>query len=116
MKPITHTLALTVLIAGSACAQIDKQPFGTADGKEISLYTLKNAAGMEVKISNYGGVITQIKVPDRNKKFDNVVLGFDNLEGYQTNTSYFGALIGQLRQPHRRRQISVGRPNGSDPH
>jgi aldose 1-epimerase len=95
MKPITQTLALTLFIAGSACAQIDKQPFGAADGKEISLYTLKNAAGMEVKISNYGGVITQIKVPDRNKKFDDVVLGFDNLEGYETNTSYFGALIGR---------------------
>ena len=98
MKPITNCALATITIglAMSLNAQtIEKQPFGTTDGKEISLYTLKNAAGMEVKISNYGGVITQIRVPDRNKKFDDVVLGFENLEGYENNTSYFGALIGR---------------------
>lgn len=111
MNPITNcvlaTLALSALTAASANAQIDKQLFGTVDGKEIFLYTLKNSSGMDVKISNYGGVITQIKVPDRNKKFDDVVLGFDNLEGYQTNTSYFGALIGRYgnRVAHGRFQL-----------
>ena len=49
---------------------------------------------MEVKITNYGGTITSIKAPDRNKKFADVVLGFDNLDGYtaKTNTGHFGAL------------------------
>jgi aldose 1-epimerase len=58
---------------------------------------LRNAAGMEVKITNYGGTITQIHVKDRNGKFGDVVLGFKDLSGYTSskNTSYFGALIGR---------------------
>lgn len=80
-------------------SRIEKQPFGkTPDGKEVYLYTLKNAAGMQVKITNYGGRITTIEVPDRNKKFDDVVLGFDNVEGYTTGPAagaYFGAIIGR---------------------
>ena len=77
---------------------VQKEPFGKApDGQEVFLYTLRNSKGMEVKITNYGGTITQIKVPDRNGKFDDVVLGFDNLDGYtdKTNTAYFGATIGR---------------------
>lgn len=72
------------------------QPFGkTPDGHEVSLYTLSNKSGMKVSITNYGGTITSIKVPDRNKHFDDVVLGFDNLEGYIATKSYFGATIGR---------------------
>ena len=74
------------------------QPFGkTPDGHQVSLYTLSNKAGMQVSITNYGGTITSIKVPDRDKHFDDVVLGFDNLEGYTSpsNKSYFGATIGR---------------------
>jgi aldose 1-epimerase len=81
-----------------AAPKIDKKPFGkTPNGTGVFVYTLKNDAGMEVKITNYGGTITSIKVPDRNKKYDDVVLGFDRVEGYtaKTNTSYFGALIGR---------------------
>jgi aldose 1-epimerase len=81
-----------------AAPKIDKKPFGkTPNGTVVFVYTLKNDAGMEVKITNYGGTITSIKVPDRNKKYDDVVLGFDRVEGYtaKTNTSYFGALIGR---------------------
>lgn len=62
------------------------------------LYTLKNASGMQVKITNFGGRITTIEVPDRNKKFDDVALGFDNVEGYATGPAagaYFGAIIGR---------------------
>lgn len=77
---------------------LSKELFGkTSDGQEVFLYTLKNSAGMEVKITNYGGTVTSIKVMDRNKKFDDVVLGFDKLAGYtqKLNTAYFGALIGR---------------------
>lgn len=74
------------------------QPWGQLDGKAVSLYTLKNASGMEVKISNYGGTVTSVKVPDREKKFGDVVLGFATLDGYtaKVNTGYFGALIGRF--------------------
>jgi aldose 1-epimerase len=90
--------SLAVPAAFAAPIKIDQQPFGkTTDGQEVFLYTLKNAAGMEVKITNYGGTIQSIKVPDRDKNFADVVLGFENVEGYQQpkNTSYFGATIGR---------------------
>lgn len=70
--------------------------FGTMpDGKSVSLYTLRNAAGMEAKITNYGGIIVSLRVPDRNGKFDDVVLGYDSLSSYLKETPYFGALIGR---------------------
>jgi aldose 1-epimerase len=74
---------------------ISKQSWGQADGKEVSLYTLTNANGMVVKISNFGGTITTIMAPDRNGKFEDIVLGFDSLKQYQKGVPYFGALIGR---------------------
>ncbi len=72
------------------------QPFGTtADGAEVSLYTLKNRAGMEATITNYGGIVVSLRVPDRMGKFDDVVLGYESLTGYLKETPYFGALIGR---------------------
>jgi len=71
-------------------------PFGkTPDGKLVELYTLRNIKGMEARIITYGGIVQTLKVPDKNGRFDDVVLGYDNLEGYLTNSPYFGALIGR---------------------
>ena len=73
-----------------------KAPFGkTADGKRIDIYTLRNHSGMEARIMNYGGVVVSLKVPDKKGKFGDVVLGYDNLGSYLTNSPYFGALIGR---------------------
>ncbi|HVU27996.1 MAG TPA: aldose epimerase family protein [Verrucomicrobiae bacterium] len=70
--------------------------FGTApDGAPVYIYTLRNKNGMEARILNYGGIIQSIKVPDKNGHFDDVVLGYDNFEGYLTNSPYFGAMIGR---------------------
>ena len=75
---------------------ITKEPWGTVDGEAVHLYTLTNASGMEVKITNYGGIIQSIKVPDRAGHLDNVTLGFDNLDDYVTmNSPYFGAIVGR---------------------
>ncbi len=90
--------ALSTLSFVAAAASLPKESFGTtSDGHRVFLYTLKNAAGMEVKITNYGGTVESIKVKDRNGKFGDVVLGFSNLDGYTSklNTAYFGALIGR---------------------
>jgi aldose 1-epimerase len=77
-------------------SSIAKAPFGkTADGAAVDLYTLKNAAGMEVAITTYGGRIVSLKAPGRDGKFADVVLGFDNLEGYLGEHPYFGALVGR---------------------
>jgi aldose 1-epimerase len=101
----SHALVLTSVVASLAAGgkaqsakNMNMQSFGkTSDGHEVSLYTLKNRSGMEAKITNYGGIITSIKVKDRHGKFGDVVLGFENLDGYlsKTNKSYFGAIIGR---------------------
>jgi aldose 1-epimerase len=65
------------------------------DGREVKLFTLTNHQAMEVKIINYGGIITSINVPDRSGDFGDVVLGHDRLEGYLNRSRYFGALIGR---------------------
>jgi aldose 1-epimerase len=67
----------------------------TPDGKTVSEFTLKNANGMVVKIITYGGIITELHVPDKNGKFDDVVLGFDNLKGYLDGHPYFGCITGR---------------------
>src|ERR1700693_6500644 len=91
---LTYGLILTVLLGslvpgskGQSATNIYMQPFGkTPDGHEVSLYTLRNQSGMEVKITNYGGTITSIKVKDRHGNFGDVVLGFDNLDSYGSKT------------------------------
>ncbi|MFC5462577.1 aldose epimerase family protein [Massilia niabensis] len=71
-------------------------PFGTLpDGRSVSVFTLVNKAGMSVRILDFGGIITEIHVPDRDGNFADVALGFDTLEPYCTDSPYFGALIGR---------------------
>ncbi len=72
-----------------------KEDFGKTDGKDVFLYTLTNANGMQVKITNYGGIATSIIVPDKNGKMADVALGFDNLDDYINKSPYFGAIIGR---------------------
>ncbi|MDE5585895.1 MAG: galactose mutarotase, partial [Muribaculaceae bacterium] len=70
---------------------------GEYEGKPTALYTLKNTNGMEVCVTNFGGRIVSIMVPDRNGEFKDVVLGFDSVQAYfpQNNLSDFGASIGR---------------------
>ncbi len=75
---------------------MSKESFGKApDGTPVYLYTLSNANGMEAKIITFGGIVYSLKVPDRNGKLEDVVLGFDSVSGYVRNHDYFGALIGR---------------------
>ena len=71
------------------------QPFGTQDGRPITLYTLTNSHGVEVRTMNYGGIILSMRVPDRKGQLADVVLGHDTLEGYIPNPPYIGALVGR---------------------
>ncbi len=110
MKNVNATckLNVAVLTAGlavalfSGCAthesssQITPTRFGSApDGAPVMLYTLRNKNGMEARILNYGGIIQSLIVPDKNGNLSDVVLGYDTLDGYLTNSPYFGALIGR---------------------
>src|SRR5215471_1548694 len=89
-------LTLLSIVNAKAQATISKEKFGqTPEGQAVDIYTLRNSSGMEVKITNYGGIITSLKVPDRNGKFEDIVLGFDNLDSYLKGDPYFGALIGR---------------------
>ncbi len=75
---------------------ITKQPFGTTgDGQKVDLYTLTNAGGMQLRVITYGGIVTELLVPDRNGKSTDIVLGYDNLDDYLKASPYFGAIIGR---------------------
>lgn len=102
----THTILLfllpVLLLFGCSKSQdninssSNKMEFGKLeDGRTVELYTLTNENGMEVKIMTYGGTVTSLKVPDTDGNFDNVVLGFDELDKYLEGTPFFGAIIGR---------------------
>lgn len=96
------SLIVIVFMISSGCKEkysgqnVHKSYFGQLEnGGQIYLYTLSNETGMEVKITNYGGIITSIKVPDKDGKPGEVTLAYDTLEDYLTESPYFGALIGR---------------------
>jgi aldose 1-epimerase len=75
---------------------VARAPFGkTADGRDVEIFTLTNAAGIEVKAMTYGGIITSLKTPDRHGRAADIVLGFGSLEGYLQEHPYFGSIIGR---------------------
>ena len=65
------------------------------DGREVHQYTLTNKAGMVAQIIDYGATVTSLLVPDRNGKIEDVVLGYDSVQGYVDGTAYLGALVGR---------------------
>ena len=90
-------LLLMACVIFAVAQDVTKQDYGkTSTGESVYLYTLRNTHGVEAKITNYGGILVSLKVPDRNRKFDDVVLGFKDLDSYLTkNDPYMGALIGR---------------------
>lgn len=105
MKPYRNVLTAllaTLLFVSSALvahaqATVTKANFGkTSAGENVDIYTLTNVNGLEAQITNYGGIVVSLKVPDRNGRLDDVVLGFSDLESYlKQNDPYFGAIIGR---------------------
>lgn len=86
------------------CTQKDKsvnriisEPFGQApDGTPVELFTITNANGLSTQITNYGGIITTLQVPDRDGNMDDIVLGYYTLEQYLENSPHFGSLVGRF--------------------
>ncbi|MFL6213367.1 MAG: aldose epimerase family protein [Blastocatellia bacterium] len=106
MRTLKFILAVTLAVASLALAaqaqgskqkmKTGKESFGKLpDGTPVDLYTLTNANGVEMKVITYGGIVTSLKTPDRNGQLGDIVLGFDNLQGYLDKSPYFGALIGR---------------------
>ena len=77
-------------------ATIAKAAFGAVDGKDVALYTLTNANGLVLKVTNYGAIVTELHVPDRDGKLQDIVAGYENLDGYLKSTPYFGAMVGRV--------------------
>jgi len=85
-----------VHVQTDASPGIAQAPFGTLpDGAAVTCFTLANRNGMRVKILDFGGIISEIHVPDRDGRYADVALGFDRLEPYLDESPYFGALIGR---------------------
>ncbi len=77
--------------------KLEQRLFGTTpDGTAVKIYTLANRQGMVAKITEYGAILTELWVPDRNGKPGDVVLGFDNLERYVKGHPFFGAIAGRV--------------------
>lgn len=103
MQPFTRviraTLVLLSLLAPPAWAQrarIDVAPFGVQpSGDSVHVFTLTNARDVELRATDYGGIVLSLRTPDRNGTLGDIVLGYDDLAGYLRDTPYFGALVGR---------------------
>jgi len=101
MNSAWRAAALAVLLA--ACSKtptekltVTQQAFGkTADGTPVDLFTLANPRGVQVSITNYGGIIVSLLAPDRQGRPGDIVLGFERLEDYLKGHPYFGAIVGR---------------------
>jgi aldose 1-epimerase len=101
---ILIALALCAAVVPSSFAQrkqgpkgkVEKRTFGQlAGGGAVDLFLLTNRNGLEAQITNYGGALVSLKTPDRNGQMADIVLGYDNPQGYAADTSFLGALIGR---------------------
>jgi aldose 1-epimerase len=104
----TPSIMLAAAGLGAAClvgcssmspnpsSSVTKADFGkTPEGQAVEIYTLHNSKGAEARIMTYGGIVQSLTMPDKTGKLEDIVLGYDNLQGYIDKTPYFGALIGR---------------------
>jgi len=87
-------IGLTTGFQPKGTMEIKKEHYGTVDGRDVSLYTLANGT-VTVKITNYGGIVTELWTPDKEGMVKDIVLGFDSLGGYLTRHPYFGCVVGR---------------------
>ena len=102
LSKIFTALPLSLAVVGLSFAQMSasksgvaSQPFGTQGGRPVTLYTLTNSHGVEIKTLNYGGIILSIKVPDCKGQLADIVLGHETMEGYVPNPPFLGAIVGR---------------------
>ncbi|MDO6819596.1 aldose epimerase family protein [Zobellia sp. 1_MG-2023] len=110
MKSYMYAVLICLCAIGrlnSQHAGIKSEKWGEAQGKEVLLYTLTNENGMVVKITDFGGTITAIRVADKEGIFEDVVLGFDNLEQYKAEHPCFGATIGRVANRIRNARFEI---------
>jgi len=109
----TPDTAPATVAAGAPSTELSKvkaiteAPYGTVGGKEVKLYTLKNKNGLVLKVTNYGGIVTELHTPDKAGKMADIVLGYDKLDDYVKATPYFGAVIGRVANRIKNAQFSL---------
>lgn len=82
--------------AKEAIMSVNQESFGkTPDGQQVDLYTLTNSNGLRARITNFGAILVSLEVPDRDGKLADITLGFDNVDGYVSQSAYFGATVGR---------------------
>ena len=100
LNPLLGIIAATTLgstLWSAAPSTVAMRAFGqTKAGEPVMLYTLTNANGLTTDITNYGGIMTRLFVPDRSGKLGDILLGFNTVDEYIAKTPYFGALIGRV--------------------
>ena len=91
-------MSMSLASTATAAEVSGPAPFGkTADGTEVRIFTLKNKNGIVAKVMTLGGTVVELQVPDKAGKTVNVVLGFDDVAGYQSNRNqHFGCITGRV--------------------
>jgi aldose 1-epimerase len=77
-------------------ADVTSEEWGEADGKKVQLFSLINDAGILIKVTNFGTIMTEMHIPDKNGELADVALGFDTLAGYLKGHPFFGATAGRV--------------------
>ena len=101
MKYFKYYIIVIAVLAGfifsayGGTMKCEKRPFGKVDGKTVELFTLTNAKGLVMTVTNYGGIVTSFLVPDKAGKMADIVLGHNDVDTYVKNNPYFGAIIGR---------------------
>jgi aldose 1-epimerase len=90
-----------------AAPAITVAPFGKVDDTPVQLYTLTNKNGLVAKITNYGAIVAEVHVPDRNGALADVVLGFESLDAYVKGHPYFGAIVGRVANRIRNAEFTL---------
>lgn len=103
-------LVLAVAVAGCGAppnSELGSRTFGTVDGETVELFTLTNTDGLEMRVTELGGIITHLRTPDRDGAMADIVLGFDTIDGYLAEPPYFGAIIGRYGNRIGKAQFAV---------
>jgi aldose 1-epimerase len=84
---------------------VAREPFGaTRDGQPVDAFNFANVRGLAIRVITYGGIIVSLRTPDRAGRLGDIVLGFDTLDGYLSDSPYFGAIVGRYAN-----RIAAGR-------
>jgi aldose 1-epimerase len=96
-KSIIHAWAIGMAICQCLATEIKHERFGKMpDGREVGIYTLANKNGLKARVTDYGAILVSMEVPDKHGKSADITHGYDTLDGWLTNTSYFGSTVGRF--------------------